>query len=134
MGHAIEMIMMAMNSGQAPNTRSCAVKIMFVAWAIFCVIMLSAYTANLTAKLTVNQLAAPVQTLADLALTSSRFAVPLDSTVTTYFVSSVDKYARMLRPRMVEYKSVEQAVNDVRQGRIAAYITDYVAAQYSTQV
>jgi hypothetical protein len=46
MGHAIETIMMAVNSGAAPTSRSLGVKLLFIAWAIFSVIMLSAYTGE----------------------------------------------------------------------------------------
>jgi hypothetical protein len=46
MGHAIETIMMAVNSGAAPTSRSLGVKFLFVAWAIFSVIMLAAYTGE----------------------------------------------------------------------------------------
>jgi hypothetical protein len=46
MGHAIETIMMAVNSGAAPTSRSLGVKFLFIAWAIFSVIMLSAYTGE----------------------------------------------------------------------------------------
>jgi hypothetical protein len=46
MGHAIETIMMAVNSGAAPASRSLGVKFLFIAWAIFSVIMLAAYTGE----------------------------------------------------------------------------------------
>jgi hypothetical protein len=46
MGHAIETIMMAVNSGAAPTSRSLGVKFLFIAWAIFSVIMLAAYTGS----------------------------------------------------------------------------------------
>jgi hypothetical protein len=54
MGHAIETIMMAVNSGAAPASRSLGVKFLFIAWAIFSVIMLSAYTGELTSSQAFN--------------------------------------------------------------------------------
>jgi hypothetical protein len=47
MNHAIESIMMAVGNGAAPTSRSWAVKIVYIAWAIFCVIMLAAYTVSM---------------------------------------------------------------------------------------
>jgi hypothetical protein len=46
MNHAIESIMMAVGNGAAPTSRSWAVKIVYIAWAVFCVIMLAAYTVS----------------------------------------------------------------------------------------
>jgi hypothetical protein len=91
MQHAIETIMMSVGSGAAPTSRSWAVKVMFIAWAIFSVIMLAAYTANLTANLTVSQIGVSIQGLADLAATSLQFGVPADSSVSAYFRNSSDQ-------------------------------------------
>lgn len=101
MNHAIETVMMAVGNGAAPTSRSWSVKVVFVAWAIFCVIMLSAYTANLTANITVNQIGLSVTSLQDLAKMSQPFGVPADSSVSAYFSSSTDRGALALRHKMV---------------------------------
>jgi hypothetical protein len=92
------------------------------------------FAANLTANLTVNQLAVQVSTLADLAQSSAYFGVPADSSIAVYFTSSMDKSALLLRPRMVEYKRTEDGVEDVRRGKIAAFVSDHVNALHFTQV
>ena len=89
---------------------------------VFCVIMLSAYTANLAATLMVTQMAVPVRNLADLAASPSYFGVPAQSSVATYFSNSSDSAARNLRPKMVEYNSTADGVAAVRAGRISAFI------------
>eukprot|EP00878_Enallax_costatus_P044544 GHUV01053208.1.p1 GENE.GHUV01053208.1~~GHUV01053208.1.p1 ORF type:complete len:468 (+),score=104.28 GHUV01053208.1:524-1927(+) len=134
MGHAIETVMMAVGSGSTPTTRSCSVKVMFVSWAIFCVIMLSAYTANLTANLTVNQMASAIKSLSDLKESSLPFGVPAQSSISSYFSNSSDQAARALHAKMMEFRVPDEAVEAVRDGKIAAYISDYPTVQYYTQV
>jgi len=73
-----------------PRLRSWAVKLMFIAWAIFSVIMLSAYTANLTAHLTISQLGTAVSRLSDLASSSLPVGVPADGSVRAFFRHSID--------------------------------------------
>eukprot|EP00775_Hariotina_reticulata_P004904 gene4904-5148_t len=133
MHHAIETIMMTVGSGAAPTSRSWAVKVMFIAWAIFSVIMLAAYTANLTANLTVNQIGVTIKGLSDLAATSLPFGVPADSSVSVYFKNSSDRGAVAIHRKMVEYKSTEDGARAVRDKKIAAFICDYPVAQYFTQ-
>eukprot|EP00882_Tetradesmus_deserticola_P022192 GHRQ01024084.1.p1 GENE.GHRQ01024084.1~~GHRQ01024084.1.p1 ORF type:complete len:364 (+),score=196.80 GHRQ01024084.1:126-1094(+) len=134
MNHAIEAIMMAVGNGAAPTSRSWAVKIVYIAWAVFCVIMLAAYTANLTANMTVSQLGVSYKSLQDLARSSMPFGVPADSSIAAYFYNSTDQAARMLLPLMRELKSTEEAANGVRQGELSAFINDYATVQYITQV
>ncbi|KAF8062078.1 Glutamate receptor [Scenedesmus sp. PABB004] len=134
MSHAIETVMMAVGSGSAPTSRSAAVKLLFVAWAVFSIIMLSAYTANLTANMTVNQMGLAVSSLRDLAAAPAPFGVPAQSSVSAYFANSSDAGARALRHKMLEYPSTPDGVQAVRDGKIAAFINDYATLQYNTQV
>lgn len=91
-------------------------------------------SANMTAILTVSQLEVPISSLADLAQTSAYFGVRADNSISVYFTSSMDKAAVLLRPRMVQYRSADDAVEDVRRGKIAAYIMDHITALHYTQV
>lgn len=54
--------------------------------AAFSIIMLSAYTANLTANLTVSNLVTPLQTLADLKRSGRTFGVLADTSAEKYFM------------------------------------------------
>jgi ABC-type amino acid transport substrate-binding protein len=125
MQYTIESMMMLLGQGGAPRAHSWAVKIMFVCWAVFSVIMLAAYTANLTANLTVSQLSTTIKTLAELKQSGHLFGVPADSSVAKYFKDSSDSLASSLAPSMIEYRDPMQAIRDVRAGKIAAYATDY---------
>lgn len=55
---------------------------------VFSIIMLTAYTANLTANLTVSRLESTIRTLADLRRSGRMFGVPADSSVLRYFKDS----------------------------------------------
>eukprot|EP00882_Tetradesmus_deserticola_P030188 GHRQ01033875.1.p1 GENE.GHRQ01033875.1~~GHRQ01033875.1.p1 ORF type:complete len:159 (+),score=47.74 GHRQ01033875.1:395-871(+) len=92
------------------------------------------FPANLTANLTVNQLAVQIDSLADLAQTSAYVGVPADSSIYVYFTSSLDNGALRLRPRVVPYTVIADAVADVRRGKIAAFVTGRINAMYFTQV
>lgn len=59
MNHAIESIMMAVGNGAAPTSRSWAVKIVYIAWAVFCVIMLAAYTVSVLCHFCLRDVEAP---------------------------------------------------------------------------
>ncbi|WIA38212.1 hypothetical protein OEZ86_001557 [Tetradesmus obliquus] len=131
--HAIESIMMAVGNGAAPTSRSWAVKIVYIAWAVFCVIMLAAYTANLTANMTVSQLGVSFKTLQDLAQSRLPFGVPADSSIAAYFSSSADQAARLLQLKMREFKSTADGAEAVREEKISAFINDYATVQYFTQ-
>jgi ABC-type amino acid transport substrate-binding protein len=127
MQYTIESIMMLLGQGGAPRgAPSWAVKIMFVCWAVFSVIMLCAYTANLTANLTVSQLSTTIKSLAELKQSGHLFGVPADSSVAGYFKNSSDALAATLVPNMIEYRDADDAVRDVRAGKIAAYASDYL--------
>ncbi|KAF6263090.1 hypothetical protein COO60DRAFT_537106 [Scenedesmus sp. NREL 46B-D3] len=133
MNHAIESIMMAVGSGAAPTSRSWAVKIVYIAWAVFCVIMLAAYTAILTANMTVSQLGVAYKTLQDLAQSGLPLGVIGDSSIAAYFTNSTGQAARMLRPKMREFTSTAEGAEAVRQGELSAFINDYATVQFVTQ-
>jgi len=76
--------------------------------------MLSAYTANLTANLTVSRLSTTLRTLAELKQSGKMFGVPADSSVYRYFKDSSDGLASSLVTTMVEYKDPMMGVADVR--------------------
>ncbi len=76
--------------------------------------MLSAYTANLTANLTVSKLGSTIHTLAELKSSGGMFGVPADSSVAKYFKDSADGLASTLATSMIEYKEPMEGVADVR--------------------
>ncbi len=85
MQHALETIFMGIGQGSSPHTKSWSVKLLFIAWAIFSVIMMTSYTANLTAHLTVAQLTTQINSLRDLSLDRGFFGVPGGSSIESYF-------------------------------------------------
>ncbi|GBF97660.1 glutamate receptor [Raphidocelis subcapitata] len=125
MRYASESVFMLVGSGGVPQTHSWSVKILFMCWAVFSVIMLSAYTANLTANLTVSRLGTTIRSLAELKRSGGMFGVPADSSVVRYFQESSDGLALSLGAAMVEYRDPAAALADVRAGKLTAYVGDY---------
>lgn len=125
MEYATESVFMLMGQGSPPNSRAWSVRVLFVCWCVFSIIMLSAYTANLTANLTVSRLDSTLRSLGALKRSGQMFGVPADSSVVRYFRESRDGLASSLLPAMVEYRNQTDAVAAVRAGRLGAYVTDW---------
>ena len=60
-------------------------KVLFCAWAFFCVIFLAAYTSSLTAMLTAAQLKVPINSLVALQRSNLLFGVPGGSSIVSFF-------------------------------------------------
>ncbi|WIA18057.1 hypothetical protein OEZ85_009538 [Tetradesmus obliquus] len=131
--HAIGSIMMAVGNGTAPTSRSWAVRVVYIAWAVFSVIMLAAYTANLAANMTVSQLGVSFLSLQDLAQASLPFGVPGNSSIASYFTNSSDQAARLLQHKMREFGSTAEGAEAVRAGQLSAFIHDYAIVQFASQ-
>jgi hypothetical protein len=120
-----------------PIPPSWSTRAVLLGWAAFTVIIMAEYTANLTAALTLSQLAPPHRTLGDLALDPEvRFAVAANSSVEAYFRSSRDRLARSLEDRMVSYPNDAAAVAAVRDPKDdvnAAMLEHHVAVWWASQ-
>lgn len=81
--------------------------------------MLSAYTANLTANLTVSTLTTPLSKLGDLKTTGLMFGVPADSSVSRYFRDGKVGRHCLVKPlhRLVCMRGSRMHGPETREGR-----------------
>lgn len=116
-----------------PRSRSWAVRLLGLTYGIFCVIVLSSYTANLAAFLTVQQLGTTIDSPLSLLRNGGNFAVSSGGSTLSYFRSALDPVAAALAPRMRVYSSTDAAVNAVRSNQVVAFLTDAATLQYFAQ-
>jgi hypothetical protein len=81
--HLFNSVVSFVGFGEEPKSDSWAIRILWLTWLIFSVIVMSAYTANLTAGLTVHKYAGGMDNLPQLR--GKPFAVPDESSVEIYF-------------------------------------------------
>jgi ABC-type amino acid transport substrate-binding protein len=135
--YALEATFMVLGAGSTPTSPSWSTRLVFIGWGIVAVILLATYTANLTANLTVSQLATPFKTLEEMSRDSNvRFAVVVNGSIETYFRTSSDRVARSLVDRMELFPNNAEAVGAVRDrdNPVFAAMLDYpVAVWWATQ-
>jgi hypothetical protein len=135
--YALEATFMALGAGSTPTSPSWSTRLVFIGWGIAAVILLATYTANLTANLTVSQLATPFKTLDEMARDPEiRFATVVNGSIESYFRTSSDRVARSLVDRMELYPNNADAVAAVRNrtNPVFAAMLDYpVAVWWASQ-
>lgn len=109
---------------QTPGTISG--RLLSSAWWFFCLILISSYTANLTAFLTVKVIQTPIKTPADLAAQSKLlYGTVRDSDVLMFLNhSDIEPYRTMWNSIQAQKKSVivnstEEGVKKVKEGNYA---------------
>jgi len=135
--YALEATFMSLGAGSTPSSPSWSTRLVFIGWGIVSVILLATYTANLTAGLTVSQLATPFKTLDEMARDPLvRFGVVENGSIEAYFRSSSDRVARSLVDRMMLYPNNAACVGAVQDRRndVYAAMLDYpVAVWWASQ-
>jgi hypothetical protein len=71
--------------GKEPDTKSWSTRILWLTWLVFGVVTMAAYTANLTAALTVEQFRGGIETLQQLKVHGGSFGVIAEGSVGAYF-------------------------------------------------
>jgi ABC-type amino acid transport substrate-binding protein len=135
--YALEATFMVLGAGSAPTSPSWSTRLVFIGWAIVAIVLLATYTANLTANLTVAQLATPFKTLEEMSRDSEvRFGVVVSGSIEAYFRTSSDRVARSLVDRMELYANNAEAVAAVRDRGtpVSAAMLDFpVAVWWASQ-
>lgn len=76
-------------------------RILTIGFAVFCVCITAAYTANLMAQLSTTILTTQISTLSDLAVTRTKYARDVDGTGKAYFAATKDPVVLEIAPRVV---------------------------------
>ena len=71
--------------GREPETKSWSTRILWLTWLVFGVVIMAAYTANLTASLTVEQFQGGVDSLQQLKVDGGPIGVVAQGSVAAYF-------------------------------------------------
>jgi len=71
--------------GREPETKSWSTRILWLTWLVFGVVIMAAYTANLTASLTVEQFQGGVDSLQQLKVDGGHVGVQGQGSVAAYF-------------------------------------------------
>lgn len=129
-GALVNSINIALGSSSVP-AKNWASRLVIFGFLFFALIMTSAYTANLTATLTVTHLSSGVDTLQDLRQNSLPFGV-MNGSAACYFFHLEQNTGAL--SNMLEYQDVESAISALRNGDLCAVvfgsaILDYIVTQ-----
>lgn len=128
-----------MQQGSDINPRAVSTRIVGGIWWFFTLIVISSYTANLAAFLTVERMVSPIESAEDLAKQTEISYGTLDggSTKTFFKESKIETYQRMWafmesREPSVFTKNYEEGIQRVLEGNYA-YLMESTMIDYITQ-
>ncbi|XP_048767442.1 glutamate receptor ionotropic, kainate 2-like isoform X2 [Ostrea edulis] len=123
-----------MQQGSDVNPRAISTRIVGATWWFFTLIIISSYTANLAAFLTVERMISPIESAEDLATqnTISYGTLEGGSTMTFFKDSKIDTYRRMWH--YMKNKDPSVFVNDARDGVDKVLAGNYAYLMESTSI
>lgn len=128
-----------MQQGSDINPRAISTRIVGATWWFFTLIIISSYTANLAAFLTVERMISPIESAEQLAAQSSIAYGTLEggSTMTFFKDSKIDTYRRMwhymkTKEPTVFVKNARDGVEKVLAGNYA-YLMESTSIEYEVQ-
>ncbi|XP_022237656.1 glutamate receptor ionotropic, kainate 2-like isoform X1 [Limulus polyphemus] len=132
------MIVTLMHQGSEINPKAISTRIIGAIWWFFTLILVSSYTANLAAFLTVERMITPIESVEDLAIQSKIAYGTLEggSTMTFFRDSKIETYQKMWRfmenRPSVFVSSYEEGVERVLQGNYA-FLMESTVLDYMVQ-
>ncbi|GBF96895.1 hypothetical protein Rsub_09900 [Raphidocelis subcapitata] len=125
MKFAMESTMIALGQGGPPTTaKSWSVKLLFVCWTVFSVVVLACYTANLTAHFTVSTLTSTVNSLQDIRMSGRPFGAMRNSAESLFINKALDPVVASIRPQLRAFDDHADALAALRSGEIIALVED----------
>ncbi|CAG5135909.1 unnamed protein product [Candidula unifasciata] len=117
-----------MQQGSDINPRAVSTRIVGGIWWFFTLIIISSYTANLAAFLTVERMVSPIESAEDLSRqTEIEYGTRVSSSTLSFFMeSNIDTYKRMYaymkdRPHVLA-ETYEQGIERVKKGNYAFFM------------
>ncbi|XP_012936818.1 glutamate receptor ionotropic, kainate 2 [Aplysia californica] len=117
-----------MQQGSDVNPRAVSTRIVGGTWWFFTLIIISSYTANLSAFLTVERMVSPIESAEDLLKqTDIEYGTRLSSSTLSFFMNStIETYSRMYaymkdRPHVLS-ETYAQGIERVKQGNYAFFM------------
>ncbi|XP_064627697.1 glutamate receptor ionotropic, NMDA 1-like isoform X2 [Lineus longissimus] len=124
-----------LNSGIGEGTpRSFSARVLGMVWAGFAMIIVASYTANLAAFLVLDRPEASISGIDDARLRNPqdefRYATIKNSAVELYFKRQVELSTMYRTMEEFEYKRPEDAIKDVKDKKLQAFIWDSSRLEY----
>ncbi|XP_061181697.1 glutamate receptor ionotropic, NMDA 2B-like isoform X2 [Saccostrea echinata] len=126
-------------SVSADNPRGVSARFMGNVWALFALVFLASYTANLAAFMITKNTFYDLEGITDWRLNSPLKHQP-PFKFGTVFNSSTEENLRVNHPAMFKYmlqyntRSVKEAIDLLRKGEIQAFIYDFTPLQYQVGI
>lgn len=122
-----------MKQGCDMNPRSFSTRIIGAIWWFFTLILISSYTANLAAFLTVERITTPIENVDDLAIQSKiKYGALKDGSTMSFFRDS--KFPTYQKMWEFMTKHPENLVNTYEEGRDRVLMNDYAFLMESTMI
>ncbi|CAL5221908.1 g4177 [Coccomyxa viridis] len=128
--HLLDAWMTATGQTALPQGRSWSNRFIGLCYGLFSFVIVASYTAALAARLTVQQRHYTITSLQDLADSGMPFVANSNGATKTYLDKCERPLIRQLAPRAVYIDDDMQAVEMVRNGTMAAYMTQLTLLQY----
>ncbi|GAQ88650.1 glutamate receptor [Klebsormidium nitens] len=126
----IDVLMAAVNNAWEPRGKSWSIRLPFVAYIFFMLIIISSYTANFASYLTVNQFSTVVSSLQDLKKGGLNFTINAGGATYTYFTQSLAPTILTLQPKLSTVDATFPGLDSVRSGAASAYIGESPTLRY----
>ncbi|XP_060065200.1 glutamate receptor ionotropic, NMDA 1-like isoform X2 [Ylistrum balloti] len=124
-----------LNSGIGEGTpRSFSARVLGMVWAGFAMIIVASYTANLAAFLVLDRPEASITGIDDARLRNPnenfKYATVKNSAVEMYFKRQVELSTMYRQMETRNYRTAEDAINEVKKGELQAFIWDSSRLEY----
>ncbi|KAG2497225.1 hypothetical protein HYH03_004814 [Edaphochlamys debaryana] len=113
----------AAGAPERPGINSWAVQVLYIGYCFFCLVVLSAYTANLTSYLSVQSVDVTIEGLKTLLRNGGMLGLNPNGSTAAYFTDSQDTLVMQLQSQL-SFCDTQSCIAGVRAGSLAAFVSD----------